>query len=118
MLGPGAGVWIDSVSTLGGREPDIICGKPSVSLGKFMINRHELNPKTTCMVGDRLDTDVEFGRAAGFFTLFVESGTMTRNDAMNPSNSSLRTPDFVAPSVATLSEVLLCAAQEETAVRK
>lgn len=115
-LGPGAGIWIDAVSTLGGRRPNVICGKPSVSLGQFMLERHGFDPLRTCMVGDRLDTDVEFGRSAGLQTLFVESGTTSKAEAMNPSNDSLRTPHFAAPSIATLATLVRSAAAEDTRV--
>lgn len=105
-FGPGAGVSITSVASLAGRGPEIICGKPSVPLGKFMLDRNGFDPNRTCMVGDRLDTDVQFGRAAGMHTLFVESGTMTRAMALDPANDDIQTADFVAPSIATLTAIL------------
>ena len=37
-----------------------------------LIARHALDARRTCMVGDRLDTDVAFGRASGMRTLLVE----------------------------------------------
>ena len=46
-----------------------------------MLSGYGLDPATTCMVGDRVDTDMEFGRAAGMHTLFVESGTTTAEAA-------------------------------------
>ena len=36
-FGPGAGLSINTVAALAGRDPEIICGKPSVPLGKVRL---------------------------------------------------------------------------------
>lgn len=109
MLGPGtvapaAGSMIEAVATVSGRLPDIVCGKPSESLARYMLERWELDSSTTCMVGDRTDTDIEFGRSVGMQTLFVESGTMSRDEALMAD--AIRRPHFLAESIAVLQELL------------
>ena len=57
-----------------GLQP-VITGKPSQALAQSLILAHGLDPARTCMVGDRLDSDIIFGNGAGFTTLLVMSGT-------------------------------------------
>ena len=106
-LSPAAGVWARAVAMTSGREPDLVCGKPSASLARHMVERFELDPARTCMVGDRLDTDIEFGHNAGFATLMVESGTM-KAEAAHAATGAKR-PDFIAPSIATLGDLVAAA---------
>jgi len=104
-LAPAGGVWARCVAMTSGREPDIVCGKPSRSLGKHMLSAYGLDPATTCMVGDRVDTDIEFGRGAGMHTLFVESGTTTAEAAAAAGPE--QRPDFIAESIAVLEAALV-----------
>lgn len=109
LLGPGtivpaAGSMVAAVAEAAGRGPDVVCGKPSTSLARQILAGRGMDPTATCMVGDRTDTDVEFGRSAGMHTLFVESGTMTEAEARTAAPS--QRPDFIATSIATLRELL------------
>lgn len=109
LLGPGtivpaAGAMVAAVAMAAGRQPDIICGKPSVSLAKYLLASRGMDPATTCMVGDRTDTDIEFGRSGGMQTLFVGTGTMTEEEALAAPAS--QQPHFMAASIAVLRELL------------
>lgn len=57
-----------------------IAGKPSKLLVELMQATYGLDPATTIMVGDRIDTDVEFGNAAGVSTALVLTGVTSGAD--------------------------------------
>ncbi|CAE8605341.1 unnamed protein product [Polarella glacialis] len=101
---PACGSVVASIAIAAGRSPDIVCGKPSASLAQHMLRHRGLDPKTTCMVGDRTDTDIEFGRCVGMQTLFVESGTMSEAEAR--AAEPCRRPHFIAHSIAVLRDLL------------
>merc|ERR1712150_371568 len=57
---PAGGSLVQAVSCVSGRSPNMICGKPSSNLAKYLLSSRGWDPKRTCMVGDRTDTDIEF----------------------------------------------------------
>jgi len=104
VIVPAAGSMVEAVAVAAGRQPDIICGKPSPSLARHLLSYNGLSASTTCMVGDRTDTDIEFGRSVGMYTLFVESGTMTETEAR--ASEPCRQPHFIAASIAVLADLV------------
>jgi len=52
------------------------------------------------MVGDRLETDIEFGKKGGLSTLLVLTGITSLNDLDNVKPE--QTPDFVTQSLGDL----------------
>ncbi|KAK2963139.1 putative Pyridoxal phosphate phosphatase [Blattamonas nauphoetae] len=90
---PGAGIVVAAISTAAEREPDIICGKPSPHMFQYVINRirsidqnaannSEQSIKNKMLfIGDRLDTDIEFGIKNGFNTLLVLTGVTSSETA-------------------------------------
>lgn len=63
-----------------GREP-LSLGKPSLAMLEAVEGRFELDRATTCMVGDRLNTDIKFGIDGGLGgTLHVLTGVSGRED--------------------------------------
>lgn len=76
MILPGAGSVIQSVATASGRTP-IACGKPNQNMLDLIFAEHKLDRSRTCMVGDRLNTDMKFGNDGGLGTLLVLTGIET-----------------------------------------
>ena len=60
-LFPGAGACAAPlVAAIGGKKPTSL-GKPSQAMMDAIEGKFKLDRKKTCMVGDRLDTDIRFG---------------------------------------------------------
>lgn len=55
------------------------------------------------MVGDRLDTDVLFGKNGGLATMLVLSGVTTEEDLLSPANAIH--PDLYVDSLPALLKV-------------
>jgi 4-nitrophenyl phosphatase len=70
---PGAGAWISVIVTATGIEP-IYAGKPSPYLIDLARQRLGTNKNETLVVGDRLETDIAGGQAAGCPVALVLSG--------------------------------------------
>ncbi|KAF0688091.1 Aste57867_20252 [Aphanomyces stellatus] len=98
---PGGGSCVAALATAVGREPDAIVGKPNQALLQTILTTHGLNPTRTCMVGDRLSTDIEFGRRGGLRTLLVMSGTTSSDDVAKITDDHQR-PDFFAEDINVL----------------
>jgi len=73
---PDAGPLVAAVKTACGREP-LTVGKPNTPAFDYICRRwgvDSIDPQRTLMVGDRVNTDVKFGRDHGLRTLLVLSG--------------------------------------------
>jgi 4-nitrophenyl phosphatase len=77
---PGAGAWISVITTATGVEP-LYAGKPAPYLFDLARARLGTTTKQTLVVGDRLETDIAGGQAAGMPTALVLSGVSTREQA-------------------------------------
>ena len=77
-IAPGNGSFVAAVRNAVGREPDGVGGKPDRSM---MERAMAVVPaKAPLLVGDRYDTDVAAGIAAGITTMLVLSGVSTPAD--------------------------------------
>jgi len=80
-LFPGAGMTTIAPLQYGAKRQATICGKPSQTMMDAIFARYELNRGRTCMIGDRLDTDIKFGldgKLGG--TLLVLTGVSSLED--------------------------------------
>jgi 4-nitrophenyl phosphatase len=77
---PGAGAWISVIVTATGVEP-IYAGKPAPYLLELARDRLGTSREQTLVVGDRLETDIAGGQAAGMPTALVLSGVSTKAQA-------------------------------------
>jgi len=50
----GSGSILAMVQTASQRTPDIICGKPHKPMIDVIVNKYNIDPKKTLMIGDRL----------------------------------------------------------------
>jgi len=96
---PGAGAWVSVVTTATGIEP-IFAGKPLPFVIELALERLGARNNESAVVGDRLETDIAAGQAAGCFCALVLSGVSTREqaDAWKPKI------DLIASDLATLVE--------------
>lgn len=85
-------------------DPEAVVGKPSQALLRVLVTSQGLHRGRTLMVGDRLNTDIAFGKAGGLQTLLVMSGVTTEAEAA--ASGEGERPDWVAPTVATLADLL------------
>jgi HAD superfamily hydrolase (TIGR01450 family) len=88
---PGNGAMVGVVRVSTGREPQV-AGKPGPALLQEAARRS--GARNPLMVGDRLDTDIEGGRAAGMATLLVLTGISDAAELL-AAPAQLR-PDYVA----------------------
>ena len=98
-LWPGAGTLVAAVSTGSGVEP-YVAGKPNPLMVKLALQRMEAAPARSLLIGDRLDTDIMAGVAAGVDTLLVLSGVSSVEDIQR---SDVK-PKYVMNSIAGLLE--------------
>lgn len=67
---PGVGAIAAALTTASGVEAELI-GKPNPMFFRFALERFGMEPGQTVMVGDRSDTDIRGGRAAGLATVLI-----------------------------------------------
>jgi len=97
---PGAGAVSAPLRYALGRDP-ICTGKPSKTMLDCIDAKVHYNPKRTIMVGDRLNTDILFGKAGGLATLLVLTGITLEADITGPNPAAPTIiPDFVTNSLA------------------
>ncbi|KIY53840.1 2-phosphoglycolate phosphatase [Fistulina hepatica ATCC 64428] len=94
---PGAGSISAPLSCALNRDP-ISVGKPARTMLDCIRAKVHFDPASTIMVGDRLNTDIEFGKVGGLSTLLVLSGITTETDLVESST----VPDFVTQSIGDL----------------
>ncbi len=75
-LQPGAGVMVAAVETASGVAP-VVLGKPGPAGLLRIVAEAGVGVEETLVVGDRIDTDVACGRAAGCATYLVLTGATT-----------------------------------------
>jgi glycerol 3-phosphatase-2 len=94
---PGNGSMVAALRTASGREPQV-AGKPAPALLHEAARRS--GARNALMVGDRLDTDVEGGRAAGMTTLLVLTGVSDAAELL-AAPEALR-PDLIGADMSAL----------------
>ncbi|EHR77574.1 sugar-catabolism phosphotransferase [Thermococcus litoralis DSM 5473] len=96
---PGAGSIIAALKAATEREP-LIIGKPNKPV--FEVVKEKLNADEIWIVGDRLDTDIEFAKRINAKGIMVLTGVNTLEDI----EKSKVKPDIVMPSIKELIKYL------------
>jgi HAD superfamily hydrolase (TIGR01450 family) len=96
---PGNGSMVAALRTATGLAP-LVAGKPAPTL--LQAAAHRTGAATPLVIGDRLDTDIEGGRAAGMPTLLVLTGVSTPADLL--AAPPAQRPDLVAADMAALAD--------------
>lgn len=91
---PDVGSMIAYVKAATGRVPDKIIGKPNNVLAQMISSKLHIDMKKFCMIGDRLYTDIAFGKDK-FNTILVLSGETKTKDLIGSSVQ----PDMVFQSI-------------------
>ncbi|KAI8146307.1 HAD-like domain-containing protein [Fennellomyces sp. T-0311] len=99
-LVPGAGSIAAPIMKALNREPDAILGKPAQNMLEAIFAEYNLQPCKTVMIGDRLDTDIDFGNQGGIETLCVLTGVTSKDEMLSPNNKIK--PTFYIDSFADL----------------
>ncbi|KAK7195323.1 Haloacid dehalogenase-like hydrolase [Novymonas esmeraldas] len=113
VLLPSSGAILAAAVTALGRQPDVLCGKPSATMGHLLLEREaaegkSVSPQRTVMIGDRLMTDIQFGKAIGARTALVLSGAQKLehlDTLVQEENKTAELPDLVLRSIADFLEV-------------
>jgi 4-nitrophenyl phosphatase len=86
---PGAGSIVAAVKTCAGRDP-VVIGKPNPFLVQLVLDETGIGAFDTLVVGDRYETDIVSGQAAGCDTLLVLTGVTHEAPAGQPYAADLR----------------------------
>ncbi|KAK9832335.1 hypothetical protein WJX74_006874 [Apatococcus lobatus] len=97
----GNGAMVGAIKGSTKREPTVV-GKPAEFMLANIAHAFGLERNQICMVGDRLDTDIQFGKDGGLSTLLVLSGVTTEAELASPENKIH--PDFVTSQLPDLLE--------------
>lgn len=95
---PDAGATIAFLEHLTGRTVDLLAGKPSPLTVQVAMAELGVEPSRCLMVGDRLETDIRMGQAAGMLTAVVLTGVSSRNDALQADPQ----PDLILQDLSSL----------------
>ncbi|KAM3188232.1 hypothetical protein ACTXT7_000730 [Hymenolepis weldensis] len=107
---PGTGSIVASVRKATGMEPTVF-GKPFTTVWDFIKEKYGAEEKTSVIIGDRLDTDIQMGKAAGLCTVCVMSGvtseTLLLEVRADPVKAALLAPDLVYPTIREMHQQLM-----------
>lgn len=95
----GNGSMVGAIKGCTGKEP-ILVGKPSPLMVDYIVEKIGVSRDEICMIGDRLDTDVLFGKDNGLSSILTLSGVTTEAKLFDPSNTIH--PDFYVDTLADL----------------
>lgn len=93
----GNGSMVGAIKGCTGQEP-ILVGKPSPLMIDYIVSKFNISRSEICMVGDRLDTDILFGKDNGLSSILTLSGVTTMDKLRDPKNTIQ--PDYLVDTIA------------------
>jgi 4-nitrophenyl phosphatase len=99
---PGTGTIVAAIQGATGIKPKIL-GKPHQTMLDCIQAKYHLNLEKTCMVGDRLNTDIQFGIEGGMSTLLVLTGVTTESELHKPDQTII--PEYYIDSLGNLANL-------------
>ncbi|KFR13270.1 SH3 domain-binding protein 1, partial [Opisthocomus hoazin] len=102
----GTGSLTAAVETASGRKA-LVVGKPNTYMFDCIVERFGVDPSRTLMVGDRLETDILFGKNCGLSTILTLTGVSRLEEAqayMASDSAAARdlVPNYYVDSIADL----------------
>ena len=98
-LAPGNGTLVAAVRAAAGRPP-VVAGKPEAPI--FRTAAERVDSRRPVVLGDRLDTDIRGGNAAGFATVAILTGVDTLHTIL--AACTAERPDHVVETLDALFE--------------
>eukprot|EP00929_Paragymnodinium_shiwhaense_P108117 TRINITY_DN7443_c0_g1_i4.p2 TRINITY_DN7443_c0_g1~~TRINITY_DN7443_c0_g1_i4.p2 ORF type:complete len:390 (-),score=124.01 TRINITY_DN7443_c0_g1_i4:122-1291(-) len=78
----GNGTMVGAIEGCTGRKPNVV-GKPAPLMIDYIANKYNISDRSRiCMVGDRLDTDIAFGRNNGLRTCLTLCGVTSEDQLL------------------------------------
>ncbi|CAH1389961.1 unnamed protein product [Nezara viridula] len=107
VIVPGAGAFVAALETCSERNA-VVMGKPSPFAIDNVLIPSGLDSKRCLMIGDRCNTDIQFGNQRGMTTLLVETGVHKYSDLEKFKSSGMNhlIPSYYTSSVADLLEIM------------
>jgi NagD protein len=93
---PDCAAMLAAIEASTGARAEAIVGKPSPHMAETLLDRLELAPDETILVGDRLLTDVRMAHEAGMSSALVLTGATTADDL----DDAAVIPDYVLGGIA------------------
>ncbi|NXU14915.1 PLPP phosphatase, partial [Pardalotus punctatus] len=105
-LPAGTGSLTAAVETASGRKA-LVVGKPNTYMFDCIVERFGVDPSRTLMVGDRLETDILFGKNCGLATILTLTGVSRLEEAqayMASDSAAAKdlVPNYYVDSIADL----------------
>lgn len=102
----GTGSLTAAVETASGRKA-LVVGKPNTYMFECIVERFGVDPARTLMVGDRLETDILFGKNCGLATILTLTGVSRLEEAqayMASDSAAAKdmVPNYYVDSIADL----------------
>ncbi len=95
---PDAAAMIAAIEACTARRVEVVVGKPSPIMVQTIAGTLRLPPAQCLVVGDRLETDIAMGRAAGMATALTLTGATDRRALAEATIQ----PDYVIESIVAL----------------